>query len=219
MRSGRRCLGALMLALTLFSAMPEAEAADPYPARTGRRTALASWGMMGSAGVVFGTGALLSIYDFNGPWQRKYIYDQHYVRRSDASTGMYFTALGVVGASVPTLMTGALLEGVALRRVTRHTTWTGWVSVASMAAGGVALVIGVAAWAPALTVISIHLGVIGWTMAIVQFSHNVVTSKKLSAEVFEQLYGRERKGRVKVRATLAPVLTRESKGIALVGVF
>ena len=195
-------------------------AADAYPARTGARVSFAGFGLLAAGAVTLGTGGLLTIYDYNGPWERKHIYDAHYDRRLIAGNGLMMSSIGVAGAGVPLMVTGGLLEGRQLKKVfPRHTTISGWLAVGSLAASATSLVLGLALWSPALNVISVHLGVLGFSLAIVQIIHNRVRVKRLPRSDRTRLYGPPKRSTKKVQVMLAPQITQESKGLALVGVF
>jgi hypothetical protein len=205
--------------VSLIAPVHGAHASDAYPARVGRTVSHAAWGALGASTLMIGSAGLLTIYDYQGPWHNKHIYDQHFQNRQVASTALAFGALGLSSAALPTLLTGSLIEGRELRKIVPgHTTFSGWIAVAAYAAGATSLIIGTAAWLPGFSVAAVHLGIIGFSFSIVQFAHNAVGARRLPRADKARLYG-PRDREKKLRVTLAPQISREHKGMALVGIF
>lgn len=152
----------------------------------GRALSYASFGLLG-AGVAFTPFGALSAYTYHGDPFDKWKYDRVFEQRRAWGLPMLVTGFTLIGAHLPTLMAGVLVEGAGLHRVTGRTVVPGWVGFALIFTGAALIPVGIAAW-PVIVVGSI-MGLGGYVCVLTQFALNVRTSRRdLAPEVHDELY-------------------------------
>lgn len=152
----------------------------------GRALSYASFAMLGSGAALAPFGALSS-YDFHGDPFDKWKYDRVFDQRRAAALPMLITGLTLVGAHLPTLMAGVLVEGHGLHKVTGLTVVPGWVGFGLIFTGATLIPVGIAA--PPVLIVGSVVGLAGYVCVLTQFGLNVRASRRdLAPAVHDELY-------------------------------
>lgn len=160
--------------------------ARPKLVYRGRALSYASMAMLGTGAAMTPFGALSS-YNYHGDPFDKWKYDLVFEQRRQAALPMMITGFTLLGAHVPTLMAGVLVEGHGLRRVTGLSVVPGWVGFSLIFTGATLVPVGIA-FTPLIIVGSV-VGLAGYVCVLTQFGLNVRASKRdLAPEVHDELY-------------------------------
>jgi hypothetical protein len=160
--------------------------ARPKIVYRGRALSYASFALLGTGAAMTPFGAL-SVYDYHGDPFDKWKYDRVFEQRRPAGLPMLITGFTLIGAHLPTLMVGVLVEGHGLHKVTGLSVVPGWVGFSLIFTGAALIPVGIAAW-PVLIVGS-AVGLAGYVCVLTQFALNVRASRRdLSPEVHDELY-------------------------------
>jgi hypothetical protein len=209
-------LAAFLLATLATFASPAL--ADPeVNVRAGRGMAVAGWSAMGAGGLLLGVGEGLLVYNYDGPWEEKYRYDRRYEARSGAGLGFVVAGSIFLGASLPTLTTGTLLEAQGLHKLHGHVTAPGWTALGMFGVGAVLGGIGAATDSEPLGITAGVFAGTGFTLIVTQFSLNAAASRRMDAAERRALYRPKRAARM-AAIGLAPQLG-PTQGVMLVGTF
>ena len=196
---------------------------DPNPRKKTRTHKKERWELAfeRSRGVTWGTvsafdvaalalpiGGMLTIYDYNGPWEKKYKYDQVYLERYDVGFWMMPVAGITMGSIIPFLTVSTIAEAYAIKNVAYVPVTMGWLSAAmfSSAGGFLALAaVGGPGWLVPASVLWAH----SFGFAIAQFIAN------------SSVIGRHRSGKPvrthrkdRVRFGLSPTVMGATPGLA-----
>jgi hypothetical protein len=160
--------------------------ARPKIVYRGRALSYASFALLGTGAAMTPFGAL-NVYDYDGDPFDKWKYDRVFQQRRPAAMPMLITGFTLIGAHLPTLMAGVLVEGHGLHKVTGRTVVPGWVGLGLIFTGAALIPVGIAAW-PVL-ILGSTMGLAGYVCVLTQFAFNVRTSRRaLSPEVHDELY-------------------------------
>lgn len=217
MHRGRQLLAAFLFVLAALAPVQASASEVPRGIRDGRIVSLTAWSLMGAGAVMMPLGSALTIYDYNGEWQDKWRYDKQFLLREPVGWAMIPAGAITMGASIPFLVTGAMLEARGLHRVdpSFKTIW-GWLGMSFMATGGVATFVGIAVWSPVMWIGGLALASSGFGFVIAQFAVNAVRHKRLVKQ------GRLPKILTpprKVQVGLGPMPLPQGGGISVRGVF
>lgn len=173
----------------------------------GRALSYAGFGALGAGAVLAPLGAGLGAYAFHGDPFDKWRYDRVFEERRAASLPLEITGFTLLGAHVPMLMSGVLVEGYGLRRVTRLSVVPGWVGLSLILTGAI-----IVPFSPVNIVVGSTIMLGGYVCVLTQFGLNVRASRRLDPVIHDELY-RPRKA---VSVGAIPLLFKGGGGAALV---
>lgn len=209
----------LLLMFVLSPAVSQAEEDIPVTIRNGRITSWTGVALLGAGALSAGLGGGLTIYAPPKSLRGKYNYDKHFVRRLRIGESLAISSIFTASTAIPFFIVGPLVESGGLRRVeASHPVMAGWAGLATLGAGLTLTQVGAAISynTAALLVVGWGVSGVGIGLCMAQMGLNFRTARRMSPERRKMLYAAPRK---RVQVSVAPVLSRESKGLALVGVW
>lgn len=178
-------------------------------------TTTSGLGMIGVGAAFTITGALLEIYNYNGPWEQQWVYNERFETRLAIAgvmlpIGVTTLAVGGVVSAV-----GILGQGLVLARRTGKSRVVAYTAIGMLTGALVTLPIGFATFSGVITVTSISLGAVSLGLIIAQSVMNHNTIRRLPDE--ERSY--IRKGKRKAQVAFAPTFDRSGGGAMVFGRF